>query len=265
MKIQYGRHIYGLGAIGLGVITLVWHQIDALGSITHPDILVYLVGAVEIVGGLAIQWPATTKFGALTLGVAFSVFTLYWTPFMVRTPLVFWPWGNFFEQFSVVLGSLFILASTLSGNEHRAAIIVRVAFAGYGICVITYALYQLFYLKYTASLVPVWIPPGQMFWGIATTIFFALAAIALLAGLLALLASRLLTVMLVFFGFLVWLPPAFAHPLTLSNWREFAENLLMAGVSWIVMEILTQPNLVSSGWPLTRRLNTRAERGRNRL
>ncbi len=59
---------------------------------------------------------------------------------------------------------------------------------------------------------PRWIPPGQMFSAIATTIFFALAATSLLSGRSALLASRLLAGMLVGFGLLVWLPAPFADP-----------------------------------------------------
>jgi hypothetical protein len=34
------------------------------------------------------------------------------------------------------------------------------------------------------------IPPGQMFWAIATAVFFLLAAVAILSGFLAGLASR---------------------------------------------------------------------------
>jgi hypothetical protein len=70
----------------------------------------------------------------------------------------------------------------------------------FGICVVSFTLEQLFYLSGTTSLVPKWIPPGQMFWAIATTVFFALAAIALLTGLMARLASGLTTAMIVGFG-----------------------------------------------------------------
>ena len=45
-----------------------------------------------------------------------------------------------------------------------------------------------------------------MFWAIATTVLFALAALALLANQKALLAARLLTAMIVGFGLLVWIP-----------------------------------------------------------
>ena len=47
------------------------------------------------------------------------------------------------------------------------------------------------------SISPKWIPPGQMFWAVTTTKAFALAAIALLSDHSALLASRLLTIMVI--------------------------------------------------------------------
>jgi hypothetical protein len=106
--------------------------------------------------------------------------------------------------------------------------------------VLSFGLEQLFYLANTASLVPKWIPPGQMFWAITTTIAFGLAAFALLTGLMAQLAARLNTAMLVGFGLLVWVPILIADPHTLSNWTESAETLGIAGSAWIVAEYLGQ-------------------------
>ena len=57
-----------------------------------------------------------------------------------------------------------------------------------------------------------------MFWAITTTVALGLAAIALLSGRSALLASRLLTAMMVGFGLLVWLPVPFADPHKLFGW-----------------------------------------------
>jgi len=104
---------------------------------------------------------------------------------------------------------------------------------------------QLFYLSATADFVPKWIPPGQMFWAITTTIAFALAAIALLSGRSALLASRLLTAMVIGFGLLVWLPAPFADPHKLINWAGNAENLSIAGAAWIVTDFLSQNHSAS--------------------
>jgi len=53
----------------------------------------------------------------------------------------------------------------------------QIGYYSFAICIVSFALEQLFYLSETASLVPKWIPPGQMFWAMATTAAFALAAI----------------------------------------------------------------------------------------
>jgi uncharacterized membrane protein YphA (DoxX/SURF4 family) len=106
--------------------------------------------------------------------------------------------------------------------------------------VVSFTLEQLIYLSGTAGFVPKWIPGGQMFWAIATTIAFALAAIALLSGRYALPASRLLTVMLVGFGLLVWLPAPFADPHQLLNWAGNAQNLAITGAAWIVADFLAE-------------------------
>ena len=79
-----------------------------------------------------------------------------------------------------------------------------------------------------------------MFWAIATTIFFALAAIALFSGRSDLLASRLLAAMLVGFALLVWLPAPFADPHKLISWAGNAQNLAITGAAWIVTDYLSR-------------------------
>jgi hypothetical protein len=79
-----------------------------------------------------------------------------------------------------------------------------------------------------------------MFWAVTTTIGFALAAIALLSGRSALLASRFLKAMIIGFGLLVWLPAPFADPHQLINWAGNAQNLAITGAAWIVTDFLSQ-------------------------
>ncbi len=212
MNLHLGRHIYGLGAIAFGFITLFWHQIHTLGNISHSVILVYIVGVVELIGGLAIQWQRTLRLGALALIAVYFIFSLFLVPPIFEMPLAYYNWGNFFEEFSIVLGGVILFASTIPNNPERAAKIKRAAYICFCICVVSYSLYQLFYLSYTANLVPKWIPPNQMFWAVATTIAFAVAAFALISGRSALLASRLLTLMFICFSFLVWLPGSLVDP-----------------------------------------------------
>jgi hypothetical protein len=117
-----------------------------------------------------------------------------------------------------------------------------------GICAASFALEQAFYLGPTATLVPKWIPPTPMFWAVATTVLFALAAVALLTNRMALLATRLLTMMLVIFGLLVWVPLLLSDPHSHTNWSETAETFAIAGAAWILADLLGECRL-SEHWP----------------
>ena len=254
MQIHLGRHVYGLAAIAFGVIALVWHdfnnwqQIRALGNVPHREILLYMATAVELFGGIAIQWPRSARTGAFALGAIYLIFALLWVPLIAAKPQIYDRWANFFEQFSLVSGAMIVYASFGRGNSERATRAARIGYIFFGICVGSFTMEQLVYLSGTADFVPKWIPPGQMFWAITTTIAFALAAVALLSGRAALLASRLLTVMIIGFGLLVWLPAPYADPHKLINWAGNAENLAIAGAAWIVTDFLSQNR--ARRWPL---------------
>jgi uncharacterized membrane protein YphA (DoxX/SURF4 family) len=250
-KIYLGRHVYGLAAILFGIITLVWHdfntwqQIRPIGNIPHREILVYIAAAVELFGGIAIQWSRSARAGAIALGAIYLVFALLWVPFIVAEPLVYDRWGNFFEQFSLVSGALIVYALFRGGDSSQNAKLARVGYLLFGVCVVSFTLEQLFYLSGTAQFVPKWIPPGQMFWAVLTTVAFALAAIALFTGHSALLASRLLTLMVIGFGSLVWLPILLGDPHKHFNWVGKAQNLAITGAAWIVTDFLLQTRSTS--------------------
>lgn len=252
-RLYLGRHVYGLAAILFAVISfgwrdfgVPWQQIRVLGNVPHPQVLVYLVATAELLAGLAIQWRKTARAGALALGIIFLTFALLWVPSVVREPLVYDRWGNVFEQLSIVSGALIVYASFEREKFARAKKIARLGYTLFGICVISFTLEQLFYLRGTASFVPKWIPPGQMFWAVATTVAFALAAIALLSGRFALLAAQLTTAMIAGFGLLIWLPAPFRNPHQLINWAGNAQNLAIAGAAWIVTDFLRQNQPASS-------------------
>ena len=80
-------------------------MIRALGNVPHREILIYIAAAIEIFGGLAVQWTRTARAGALALGSLYLIFALRWVPHIVAEPSVFDRWGNFFEQFSLVSGA----------------------------------------------------------------------------------------------------------------------------------------------------------------
>jgi uncharacterized membrane protein YphA (DoxX/SURF4 family) len=247
-RLDLGRHVYGVAAILFGILTFTWHdfniwqQIRVLGNVPHREILVYVAAATEIFGGVAIQRAQTARVGAIALGAISLIFALLWVPLIAAKPLVYDAWGNFFEQFSQFAGALIVYASFDQRDPRRAARMVQLGYISFCACVVSFTLEQLFYFSGTASFVPKWIPPGQIFWAATTTIAFGLAAIALLTGRSALLASRLLTAMIMGFGLLIWLPAPIARTFSDPhiNWAGNAENLAIAGAAWIVADFLGQ-------------------------
>jgi uncharacterized membrane protein YphA (DoxX/SURF4 family) len=239
--ISLGRYVYGLAAIFSGVLTFCWRDLNAwreiipLDKVPHPQTFLYIAAAIQLLGGLAILWGTTRRIGAILLGVIYLVFALLSLPDMVAGG-----WVNFFEELSLVSGALIVLGTNIPGGARGLA---RIGYVLFGLCVISFTAAQVVFFSITKNLVPKWIPPGQSFWAIATTIAFALAAVALLSGRWALLASRLLTLMLVGFGLLVWLPIIASAPHKLFNWTENVENLAIAAAAWIVADFLAQRGL----------------------
>ena len=228
-----GRHLYGVAASAFGLIMLVWHDYNGWHQ---PRYLVHAAAAALIFAGAAILFPGAAKTGAAVVGAIYLVFALQCVPGIVAAPKVYNSWGNFFEQFSLVTGAAIVFARLSSAWSGETP--YRIGRILVGICAASFALEQAFYLANTAILVPKWIPPGQMFWAIATTVFFALAALALLTNRMALLATRLLTLMLVLFGLIVWIPLLLSDPRSHTNWSETVETFAIAGTAWILADLL---------------------------
>lgn len=238
-----GLYVYGASAIVLGVIGLAWSDFATnwqrvTASVPHRATLAAIAAVYELFAGIAVLWRRTAQAGALLLTVLYSVFALLWVPQIIAAPRVYDFWGNFFEEFSLVIAGMVACTSLASSDswKRRTRIISRL----YGICVISFALEHLFYLSGTASFVPRWIPPGQMFWAVATAIFFLFAAAAILSGMLAGLAARLLTAMILGFEALVWAPKLFTSPHEHFVWAGNGICLALAGAAWVIADSMSE-------------------------
>jgi hypothetical protein len=227
-----------VAALASGFITLAWHDYNDWPQLRY---IVYAAAAAQIFGGAAIQFPRNAKTGAAVLAAAYLVFVLLCLPGIVAKPQIYNSWGNFFEQVSLVTGAAIVYARLSSAWSPET--LNRIGRIVLGICAASFALEQAIYLDATAHLVPKWVPPGQMFWAVATSISFALAAVALLTNRMALLAARLLTMMVVSFGILVWVPLVISDPRNHTNWSENAETFAIAGATWILADLLGEYRL----------------------
>lgn len=237
-----GRYVFGVSVLAFGLITLAWPdyynwlQLRYVSYDQDGRIFDYAASAAQIFGGVAIAFPRTAKVGAVVIGAVYLVIALLSVPQIVATPQVYGPWGDFFLQFSMVTGAAIVYARLSSAWAPET--LDRIGRILLGICATSDALYQAFYPDGTNVLVPKWLPPSQVFWTVATTVFFALAAVALFTNRSALLATRLLTLMLVLFGLIVWVPLLVLDPHSHTNWTETAENFAIAGTAWILADLL---------------------------
>jgi len=240
--VRYGRLVFGASAVFFGSIALMWHDPDTWQSLRQIWRLPFgiIIGAclmaLQVAAGIAMQHPRAARSASVALSIVYLVFSLACVPGIIAAPAVYGQYGSFFEQFSLLCGAVALFAAT-EANAARAVAFGGLARLGLGVCAISFTLSQIVYLRLTASLVPRWIPPSQMFWAILTTIAFALAALAILINRQARLALRLLTLMLALFGMLVWIPRLIAHPHAHLNWSEFGLTLLITGAAWMVADL----------------------------
>jgi hypothetical protein len=213
-----------------------WQNLRQIWSLPFGTVIGGCLMVLLIAGGIAMQYSRTTRLAAVVLCAVFGCFSLASIPGIIKAPTVYAEYGSFFEQFSLLSGAVALYAAT-EANRARAVALGRVARLGLGVCTISFTLAQIFYLRFTADLVPRWIPPNQMFWAILTTLAFGLAALAILIHRQARLAIRLMTLMLALFGLLVWVPRLIAHPEAHLNWSEFALTFLIAGAAWMVGDL----------------------------
>jgi hypothetical protein len=238
----YGRIVFGASALLFGVIALMWHDSDTWQNLQQIWRLPFgtLIGgclmAALIAGGIGVQYPRTARLASVVLCVVYLCFSLACIPDIIAASNIYERYGGSFFLFSSLLCGAITLYAATEANAARAVTFGRLARLGLGVCAISFTLSQALLLRETAHLVPKWIPPNQMFWAILTTVAFGLAAIAILVNRQARLAMRLMTLMLLLFGVLVWVPHLIARPEAHFNWSECALTFLVTGAAWMVAD-----------------------------
>lgn len=235
-----GIYVYAGGAIFLGVLGLAsgdfattWQHVGANVRFREP--LAYLTALIELAAGAALLLPRTARIGALTLTVVYSVFTLVWIPAYLVNLRNFDPLGNIFEEFSLVVAGAVLFAwfsPADSWFSRHESLLARL----YGLSAISFGVGHVYYMPGLLGWIPKWLPPSQMFWAYVTTIGFFLAAAAILTGIMAPLASRLITVEILSFEILVWIPKLTAGPHDHINWAGNAISIALSGAPWVVAD-----------------------------
>jgi uncharacterized membrane protein YphA (DoxX/SURF4 family) len=238
-----GLYIYGGAAIFLGLLGVVSGDFATTWQNVGPHVplrvaLAYLTAVIELAGGIALLFPRTARAGALTLTIVYSVFTLLWVPRAFLNLGNYDPIGNVFEEFSLVAAGLVLYAifsPAGSSMARRRPFFVLL----FGICPISFGIAHIIDMPGLLEWIPGWLPPTRMFWAYATTMGFFGAAVAILTGIMAPLAARLLTAEIMIFELLVWIPNLSAAPRNHFNWAGNAICIALAGASWVVSDSIS--------------------------
>ncbi|HTW34504.1 MAG TPA: DoxX family membrane protein [Rhizomicrobium sp.] len=238
-----GYRVYGLGALALGVVGIVWADFASVWQpvpehVPHRETLAYLVAATEVLSGVALLWRRTAASGAIVLAILFAIgVALLQIPKVATNPLSAGPWGGVAEQSSLVAGGLLAFAMTA---EIDGAAFYRVCWILFGLCCLVFGMEHFAFEKETAQMVPKYLPMGQVFWARLTGAAHIAAGLGILSGIRARLAAQMLTAMFLAFQVLVHAPVLLRDATTHFDWTINAINLTLAGAAWVVADSLRE-------------------------
>ena len=233
-----GAQAYGLGAISLGLVGLAfgdfalqWQPVPE--AIPARPILAYLSAAILIAGGAAAFLPRWRARGAAVLAVFYGLWVVaLHGPVALAKPEFFAVWQGVAEILALTVGVVLVYAEA-KDLPPRAEQIARIVF---GLCLLVLGISLFLYSKFTAAMTPSYITPVPMFWAYATGGAHIAAGLALLSGVQARLAARLLTLMFGLFAVLVHLPAVAADPGKHVNWLGLTITLALTGAAWVVAD-----------------------------
>lgn len=228
------RLIYGLGAIGLGVLGFVvgdfalqWQPVPK--GVAGREILAYLSAALLLAGGLATVWSRTAAWGALGLGVMYGVWVvaLHMPNALANRPNDLAAWNAVAEALALALGGLagWGIAHRPDWGERAGRL--------FGLCPVIFGLAHFGYAKFTASMIPAWLP-APLFFAYLTGACHMAGGLALIAGVVPRLAATLLAAMYATFALILHLPRVIAAPGERIEWTMLFIAVSLTGAAWIV-------------------------------
>ncbi|MDB5429118.1 MAG: DoxX family protein [Caulobacter sp.] len=239
---MYGNRFYGLGALALGLVGLAfadfalqWQPVPK--TIPGHLVLAYASAAILILGGGALLVRRWASLGALTLAVFFGLWVVVLHgPLALAEPTNFGVWQGVAEILALSAGGVIAWATTSGLEAARGARVVRIARIVFALCLLVFGTSHFLYAKFTASMIPKAIPPSAMFWAYATGVAHIAAGLAILSGIMARLASRLLSAMFALFAVLVHLPLVAGDLHSHLAWIGLTITLALTGAAWVVAD-----------------------------
>ena len=239
---NFNSALYALGAILLGVI-IYWSGDFAMQWQPVPDgfplraPLAYLSGALLVAGGGAILSRQYERAGALLLAVFYGLWVIaFHLPNAIAGFKHIGAWNGPAEITYLTMGAVALLSAHAGQLRRTLALVARVLA---GISAVVFGLAHFNYIDFTATMVPAWIPPSQVFWAWATGAGHLAAGVALVIGIRARLAVTLHAVMMGSFVLFVHVPRVMSSPEKHEEWIMLAVSGALTGAALLIRKYST--------------------------
>lgn len=237
-----GRTLLGLGALGLGVISLLYADF-AITWQPVPDwvparnVLACVSGAALAAAGVSL----IVNRGARIAAAFISAFLAFWgivlqVPKLLASEEAAWLAPA--EILAVAAGAwtLFWLSGAEAPFRTRA---VQLGTTFFGLMLPVFGVAHFLYIDFTASMIPEWIP-YRVFWAWFTGVGHVAAGLAITLGVIPRIGATLLATMFSGFVLLVHVPRVVADADNRTEWHLLSTALLLTGAAWIVASALSR-------------------------
>jgi uncharacterized membrane protein YphA (DoxX/SURF4 family) len=249
-----GLYLYAFGSFAAGVFDLIWRNFDTAhqplqawgDNIPGASVYACIIGVGMVTGALALLWRRSQPTGGVLLAAIYFVFALFWLPrfytaphyFGIRIPVYIGVFSGVGIELIAVAAGVLVWASPGEHDATRSRAVLAMRWV-FGICAIDFGLQHLTNINQNLEYVPKWLPPGAEFWVIVTGVCFVLAGLAILTGILDVLAAWLLGLMFLIFNLTILPTYILADPKDHAAWGGNAYNLAAVGSAWILAGALT--------------------------
>jgi uncharacterized membrane protein YphA (DoxX/SURF4 family) len=232
---------FALGAILLGAVGIWFHDFAMQWQPVPAGFplrtqLAIVSGLLLILGGGELLSGKFARAGALLLACIYGAWVLILHgPIVASKPADIGTWNGVAEIVLMTVGALAIYAGA---RGKRGKFTTGLSLAT-GFCALVFGATHFKYAQFTATMVPSWIPPNQIFWAYATGVAHLVAGLSLLSGIRAQHGATLLAVMMAVFVILVHVPRVFASPGEQLEWIMLGVALSLSGAAWLVRKYVT--------------------------
>lgn len=242
-----GHPLFAAGIVALGVLSLLYGDSSlVLQAVSHwvpwRGDWIYACGAVMLACGTGLIFARTATLASRVL----VVYLLLWllllkVPILVSAPAAIVSWETFAETATLLSAAWVILAALAEPGRGRWLKFalgengVHMARVLFGIALILFGLAHFGYLKYTAALVPAWLP-WHIGWVALSGAGYMAAGLSILFRIWPRLAAALTAGMMSAFQILIWIPKVIAMPTIQDTWSELLIGWTLAFAAWVIAD-----------------------------